>query len=225
MTRLLLLCAAVDALRIGGCAPREVLSRRQLLASSAAAALATGGGGGVASARNLPESTGAKGDARGTVAALVPLMKLESSLAAATEAAAARKLDVAAKALAESPADEKAFKRLFDEYSADVSYKQKYMDSNAFVVYYTKGFDGAGRPSIEDDPAAERQTKQYGFRNDAWVGVDDARAELAYLKSEPGESTAELTAMLKRASSALGNYLALAPPDDVSAARAAAGTR
>ena len=54
------------------------------------------------------------------------------------------------------PKDEKSLKRLFDEYSSDVSYKQKYMDSNAFVVYYTKGFDGKDRPNIEDDPATER---------------------------------------------------------------------
>ena len=124
-------------------------------------------------------------------------------------------------ALAEPPKDEKSFKRLFDEYSSDVSYKQKYMDSNAFVVYYTKGFDGKDRPNIEDDPAAERQTKQFGFRNDAWAAVDDARAEVAYLKSEPAESPAELVAMLGRATAAMAGYLALAPPEDVAAARKA----
>ena len=44
---------------------------------------------------------------------------------------------------------------------------QKYKDSNAFVVYYTQGFDGAGRPSIEaraDAEVIERRTRQYGYR-------------------------------------------------------------
>ncbi|KAK7249442.1 hypothetical protein SO694_00049049 [Aureococcus anophagefferens] len=116
--------------------------------------------------------------------ALAPIARVERRFAAAAEAAKTKKLDAVAAALAEPPRDEKSFKRLFDEYSSDVSYKQKYMDSNAFVVYYTKGFDGKDRPNIEDDPAAERQTKQFGFRNDAWAAVDDA-PEVAYLKSEP----------------------------------------
>lgn len=32
------------------------------------------------------------------------------------------------------PATEKDFKRLFDEFSEAVSYKQKFLDSNAFLV-------------------------------------------------------------------------------------------
>ena len=209
----LLLCALVA----GSVALR--VPRRRFLASGAALPGACAAR--VAGARNLPESTGAKGDNRGTVAALAPIARVEASLAAAAEAAKTKKLDAVAAALAEPPKDEKSFKRLFDEYSSDVSYKQKYMDSNAFVVYYTKGFDGKDRPNIEDDPAAERQTKQFGFRNDAWAAVDDARAEVAYLKSEPAESPAELVAMLGRATAAMAGYLALAPPEDVAAARKA----
>jgi hypothetical protein len=40
---------------------------------------------------------------------------------------------------------------LFDEHSEGISYKQQFLDQNAFLVYYTKGFDGPGRPSIEDE--------------------------------------------------------------------------
>ncbi|KAH8077625.1 hypothetical protein JL720_10010 [Aureococcus anophagefferens] len=93
---------------------------------------------------------------------------------AAAEAAKTKKLDAVAAALAEPPRDEKSFKRLFDEYSSDVSYKQKYMDSNAFVVYYTKGFDGRTGPTSRTTPRPSGR-RQFGFRNDAWAAVDDAR--------------------------------------------------
>ena len=33
------------------------------------------------------------------------------------------------------PRDENDFKRLFDSYSTPVSYKQKFLDQNAFLVY------------------------------------------------------------------------------------------
>ena len=57
---------------------------------------------------------------------------------------AARAGDVqkCAKGLAALPREEKAFKRVFDEYSDAVDYKTKFMDQNAFLVYYTRGFDG-----------------------------------------------------------------------------------
>ena len=88
------------------------------------------------------------------------------------------------------------------------------------LVDFHTGFDGAGRPSIEaPDAKEERQTRQYGYRNDAWAAVDDARAEVKYCIEEKAE-TAELSSMLKRASAALDGYLALAPSTDVAAARA-----
>ena len=175
---------------------------------------------GLAVGANLPSDNGAKGDQRGTVAALVPIVRVASSVLQASRAVQAGKLQDAQKALDAIPATEKPFKRLFDEYSEPVSYKQKYKDSNAFVVYYTQGFDGAGRPSIEaPDAKEERQTRQYGYRNDAWAAVDDARAEVKYCIDEKAD-TAELTSMLKRASAALDGYLGLAPSSDVAAARA-----
>ena len=175
---------------------------------------------GLAVGANLPSDNGAKGDQRGTVAALVPIVRVASSVLQASRAVQAGKLQDAQKALEAIPAAEKPFKRLFDEYSEPVSYKQKYKDSNAFVVYYTQGFDGAGRPSIEaPDAKEERQTRQYGYRNDAWAAVDDARAEVKYCIDEKAD-TAELSSMLKRASAALDGYLGLAPSSDVAAARA-----
>jgi hypothetical protein len=175
---------------------------------------------GLAVAKNLPDDNGARGDQRGTVAALVPIAKVERSIAQASRAVQAGKLEDARTALDSIPAAEKPFKRLFDEYSEPVSYKQKYKDSNAFVVYYTQGFDGADRPGIEaPDAKEERQTRQYGFRNDAWAAVDDARVEVKYCLEERAD-TKELTEMIKRATAALDGYLGQAPPGDVGAARA-----
>ena len=99
---------------------------------------------GLAVGANLPSDNGAKGDQRGTVAALVPIVRVASGIAQASRAVQAGKLQDAQKALDAIPATEKPFKRLFDEYSEPVSYKQKYKDSNAFVVYYTQGFDLCG---------------------------------------------------------------------------------
>lgn len=61
------------------------------------------------------------------------------------------------------------------------------MDQNAFLVYYSKGFDGLGRPSIESDLPV-KQTIQYGTRNDAWVAWDDFRAELAFQRQNRSEA-------------------------------------
>ena len=166
-------------------------------------------------AANLPESNGAIGNKRGTKEALAPILAMESL---AKEAALLRgggdlgKI----KALLSSPAlppTEKAFKRLFDEFSQDVSYKQQYLNSNAFVVYYTKGFDGPGRGSIEQPSAAEAlQTQQYFLRNEAWIALDDARAECDYLQGRPGEAPVELDAALGRLLESVGEYVKLAPP-------------
>ena len=173
-------------------------------------------------ARNLPESTGASGKLRGTVEALVPIVRIESSVGAAI--GALPNLDACALALnGGAPADEKDFKRLFDEYAEGISYKQSYLDKNAFLVYYTQGFDGASRPSIETESEAElKQKAQFGARNEAWLGFDDARAEAAYLQSHPPTDDGELKelrAALQQTKAALAAFEAQAPPEQVSAAR------
>lgn len=180
-----------------------------------------------AHARNLPESTGASGKLRGTVEALAPIVRLESSVSAAI--GALPNLDACALALnTGAPTGEKEFKRLFDEYSEGISYKQNYLDKNAFLVYYTQGFDGANRPSIETESESElRQKAQFGARNDAWLGFDDARAEVAYLQSHPPADDGELKelrAALLRTKAALADYEAQAPPEQVAAARQLVGT-
>ena len=97
--------------------------------------------------------TGASSAAqRGTLAGLVPLVEMQSAIRAAS--AALPDVGACARALDAVPTQEVAFKRTFDEFSEGVSYKQVWRDQNAFLVYYTGGFDGVGRPSIEND--AER---------------------------------------------------------------------
>ena len=98
-------------------------------------------------ARNLPEATGATGTSRGMITALRPIVNMQSTVRQAV--ALLPDLSACQNALRSIPTDEKSFKRIFDEYSEGVSYKQVYKDQNAFVVYYTKGFDGPNRPSIE----------------------------------------------------------------------------
>ena len=111
--------------------------------------------------------------------------------------------------------NEKAFKKIFDEYSDPVSYKQKFMDQNAFLVYYTKGFDGPNRPSMESGDVP-KQTLQYGSRNDAWVAVNDLVEELMFAKkSGDGSSVEDLLIPLDRAIVAFAQYLSLAPKPDV----------
>lgn len=127
------------------------------------------------------------------------------------------------------PSSEQQFKKKFDEYSEGISYKQQFLDKNAFLVYYTKGFDGPGRPSIEtEDPKQLKEAQQFGLRNEAWIGVDDARAELSYLQSllassstssvEQKESVKDLKTALQAATKALVDYVAIAPSSDLSEA-------
>jgi len=177
---------------------------------------------GTAVARNSPESTRASGTSRGEAAALKPIVEIDEALAVPLAALALPDLSACSTGLGTKAmlTKEKDFKRIFDEYSADVGYKQKYLDSNAFGVYYTKGFDGPGRDSIDkEDPDTLLQEAQYGFRNDAWVGVDEARAELSYQLTQPQPvATADLRELkmdLLGASAATTAYLKLAPTDQL----------
>ena len=84
---------------------------------------------------------------------------------------------------------------------------------------YTKGFDGPGRPNIEDDAENSIQTLQYGARNDAWAAMDDLFVELEYGKRSSDSDAAEL-ALAQRVMMALDAYLTLAPVSDVEQALA-----
>lgn len=95
-----------------------------------------------ASAANLPQSTGADLSRTGTRDALVPIIAIKKSL----ESIKSQLVSKGDKLLPEEcksiirtlqhniPRDENDFKRIFDSYSTPVSYKQKFLDQNAFLV-------------------------------------------------------------------------------------------
>lgn len=88
-----------------------------------------------AMARNLPISTGADLSKVGSVESLKPIVSLRYSLSKLeTQLSKSEKI-----AIDDIPTTEQSFKRLFDAYSDPVSYKQRFLDNNAFLVYYTKG--------------------------------------------------------------------------------------
>ena len=90
-----------------------------------------------AMARNLPVSTGADLKKVGTVQALTPIVSIRYSLSKLeTHLSKSERIDIQDYDI---PTIEENFKRLFDAYSDPVSYKQKFLDNNAFLVYYTKG--------------------------------------------------------------------------------------
>lgn len=151
----------------------------------------------VSHARNLPQSTGADSDKTGTVEALTPIMRIRQSLNGPVS-----NLPYVI------PRDEQAFKRLFDEYSDPVSYKQKFLDQNAFLVYYTRGFDGPNRPGLEED-LPEKQTLQYGARNEAWVSWEELQAEMEFSRKYPNDPN-DVTKYLDKLIAAVDAYLQLA---------------
>ena len=167
--------------------------------------------------------------ATGTITKLIPILRIRSSLVQAQNVLTNQQnngslveqsldkstLDEIIAYLNEIPKDEKQFKQIFDEYSDPVSYKQKYMDSNAFLVYYTKGYDGPGRDSIEKD--IPKQTLQYGSRNDAWNSLDELLVEIKFADSSSSRNDIlkPLNACIKN----IDSYLNLAPKDDVEAAK------
>ena len=225
-------------------------SRRRVLSSipttlSACASLVFAWPASSAQARNMPVSNGADTSKVGTVSALIPIVELRSDLRALQETLREEKknnvdgqLNTITKTKtsfsftkaegksATIPIVEKDFKRLFDAYSDQVSYKQKFLDQNAFLVYYTGGYDGAGREKLEKNPVNERQTLQFGARNEAWIGWDDFLAEWGYFSSSSRRSNSdddiedsfsELMKYLSNIIEAVDRYLRLSPSQDLEA--------
>ena len=159
---------------------------------------------------NLPQSNGATGAQRGTPEALKPILEMRSVLDRALRAASTTtdgSLEEVSSLLKTLPTTEKSFKKMFDEYSEGISYRQNYKDKNAFVVYYTRGFDGVGRDSIETPTASEsKQTEQFYYRNEAWIAVDGAIAEAKYLRENPSENRKDLKELLEKAIGAVTAY-------------------
>jgi hypothetical protein len=175
------------------------------------------GGGRPTSARNLPEATGADLSKVGTVETLVPIIAVRYSLDQLRPQLA--KPSSSGLAIDSSiPRDEMAFKRLFDAYSDPVSYKQNFLDQNAFLVYYTKGFDGPGRSNIEAD-MNQRQTEQFGLRNEAWIAWENFLAETAFLQDEDNDCISYLNATIR----AIDSYIMLAPVNDAKTAQSKLG--
>ena len=178
-----------------------------------------------ANANNLPSSTGADTSKVGTVDTLIPIVQLRVSLnnllSQITNTFGPDLLqNVQQRNL---PTDETSFKKIFDAYSDPVSYKQKFVDQNAFLVYYSKGFDGPGRANIENDLPV-KQTLQYGARNDAWVAMDDFLVELNYAAKQVENMSSsssgsydkeDLLQPLKKVIQSIDNYLNLAPEEDL----------
>jgi hypothetical protein len=154
-----------------------------------------------------------------TVETLIPILQLQRT---AAELLRVVELDSSSPYIQQLtkliPSEEKSFKSIFDTYSDPVSYKQKFVDQNAFLVYYTNGFDGPGRPSIESDLPL-KQTLQYGARNDAWVAYDTFLAELNYQQQSIAERNADdLVLPLKELIKALDQYLSQASSQQIASA-------
>jgi len=184
-----------------------------------------------ATASNMPTNNGADLSNTGSIDTLVPIVAIQQTIISCK-----LQLDKSnqgyensvspetCKSLLESlvktiPRDETSFKRIFDAYSTPVSYKQKFLDQNAFLVYYTKGYDGDNRPNIEED-VNTKQLKQYGSRNDAWAAIDDLFVELEFgQKAKDDDNTlsskGELISLIDKVRAALDSYLSLAPVSDV----------
>jgi len=184
--------------------------RRGLAAGASALAVWWGQGPGDerSFAANLPETNGASLTKTGTNEALKPILDLRAAL---QKVAQVKDVEAIATLLSSAaPTDERSFKRLFDEYSNPISYKQNYLDKNAFVVYYTAGFDGPGRQSIETlTPSETKQKDQYYYRNEAWIAIEDARSEAAFILANPIESRADLDVALQKALASVSAYIDL----------------
>ena len=210
-----------------GCKTSRYLTRYDFLLSAVTVASSPC----IANAANLPQSNGADFSRTGTLDTLVPIVQMRQSvLKAKSELSDSKALNLIVpseqctfilKQISQSiPREEKQFKRIFDAYSTPVSYKQKFLDQNAFLVYYSKGFDGPGRPNIEDDVENGIQTLQYGFRNEAWTAMDNLFTELEYGSKADDNSVYkdELVDLIGNALKAFDLYLSCAPESDVKSA-------
>lgn len=188
-------------------------------------------GGSPCRAANLPTSTGADMSKTGTLEKLIPLVAMEEALMTAKQdllkarddsGVSADTIKTISKVLASSiPPEQTLFKRKFDEYSEPVSYKQKFMDQNAFLVYYTKGFDGPNRPPMESSTGPiPLQSIQYGLRNDAWTNYDELLSEISFFS--PSDSSSTIEDILKPLDNCIASfeaYLSYSPAADVVDAR------
>jgi len=142
---------------------------------------------------------------------LSKVLRLEDAIRAMGPMLATADGRALAQAALASPAFEtKAIKKAFNAYSDN--------------VYYEKGdSDRANLYLLGGTPPSSKQTIQYMNRNDALDQVQLLRDELAYLKKNPAETPDDVVAAQRQAVKAFDNYFALAPADDIRAARAIVG--
>lgn len=176
-----------------------------------------------AKAANLPHSYASPINVPGSIESLVPVVRLANDLQILQQRLTVGKADGSWRGLSLSktnvPLEEENFKSIFDSYSVPVSYKQRFLDANAFLVYYTKGFDGPGRPNLEADLNL-LQTQQYGYRNEAWVAWEDFLYDYRYTESHPEDAAlTDLEHSLESVLTNVQNYLALVPPPDLAVAK------
>jgi hypothetical protein len=86
---------------------------------------------------------------------------------------------------------------------------------------WDQGFDGPGRPTLEaagaeDSERDQRQTLQFGARNDAWIAWEECLVEFKYIMIDKDN---DFDVTLARMIQAVDSYLALAPPQDVKQAK------
>jgi len=163
-------------------------------------------------ARNLPEDNGADLSNVGTVQALLPIIDIEQVLSTMQSTLTTSPPGILL--LPSSiPTNELQFKKIFDAYSIPVTYKQKFRNNNAFLVYYTQGYDGPNRPNLEDLSERELlQQEQYGARNECWLAWNELVNEVEYVTRSGDYSTSdELGLLLNTTIAAVTAYLTLAP--------------
>jgi len=154
----------------------------------------------------------------GTVDALLPILMLKSALKDIRiqlhDKGNKKEVVKQIQQQRQIPTEEQKFKQIFDQYSNPLSYKQKYLNSNAFLVYYTKGYDGPNRPNIETlSEEEELQKEQYGLRNESWIRWDTFLAELNF-SDDDDTTTKDLIQYLDETIASLDSYLQLVPIDD-----------
>lgn len=179
-----------------------------------------------AQAANLPTSYAPPNSVPLSMESLIPIVQLQQTMQTFQQDlnASARQKQALPPWPASLPSTETALKALLDAYSVPVSYKQRFLDSNAFLVYYTKGFDGPGRPNIETvDDLELLQTQQYGARNDVWIALQNVIAEYHYALQHldnDDEVYADVSQAVQATATALQSYLDLVPPAEYQRAKA-----
>ncbi|CAM9567841.1 unnamed protein product [Chrysoparadoxa australica] len=200
----------------------HLLSRRQTLVLTAASLLAIPAS--PARAVSLTQAS-SKQKLPATIAALAHVLKVKTLLEDGAAAVKGRDLALARKTLASVPEATK-LKAVFDAYAGPVSYSTRVKENNAFLIYYTGGYDGTGRAKLgsreeeEQDPSIARQAEQYGLRNEVIFQLAEANSLLDFVSSSgPDEQElpelAELQEALASAVTSIDKFLALASPDDL----------